>query len=149
MFLMYMVSNKPQLCFKFNVSILITSTQGHTQYIHILSLFLSSVPPSATISSPFASSFVGGFISFFCLVKAFPIPSITWFVNGTSIGQGNISTAGLVTTSTLTLSTLTLNDIGTYTCLAENTLAEIRQNISSPLFLEVFCKLIIESSHTL
>ena len=147
MCLMYTASNKPQLCFMFNVSILITSTQGHTQYIHSLSLSL--VPPSATISSPYASSFVGGFISFFCLVKAFPIPSITWFVNDTSIGQGNISTAGLVTNSTLTLSTLTLNDIGTYTCLAENTLAEIRQTISSPLRLEVFCKLIIKSSHTL
>lgn len=77
------------------------------------------------------------------------MPSITWFVNGTSIGQGSISTAGLVTNSTLTLNTLTLNDIGTYTCLAENTLAEMRQNISSPLLLEVFCKLIVKSSHTL
>lgn len=109
-----------------------------------------SVPPTATISSTSATAFFGGTVSFSCLVEAFPSPNITWRHNSTAIdinSQGyNLSVAnGIFTNNTIVLTDVNLDDIGEYSCQAENDLAELRVNVSKILDLEIYCECFLHS----
>ena len=92
---------------------------------------------------------VGYAVSFSCVVKANPLPTIIWLVNGTIL---DISSEGslfqeqidaITVNSTVTLSNLNLNDIGQYSCNASNFLVEMKSDVSDELFLEVLREYLI------
>ena len=88
------------------------------------------VPPTVSVSPTELTSFVGeSAVTFLCTVNAFPAPIIAWLVNGSVL---DISSEGVIdnttinvttTVSNLTLLVVDLDDIGNYSCFAENSLA--------------------------
>ena len=72
--------------------------------------------------------FEGNTASFACQVTDQPVPTITWYFNGTPVDEANkmkyiISMMSLNTTtisSTLTIMNVQSSDVGTYTCNATN-----------------------------
>jgi len=85
--------------------------------------------------------------SFTCQVTGKPIPTITWYFNGTPVDESNtmkytISMMSLnITTISNTLAIINVesSDVGTYTCNATNV---ISTDISSAV-LTVNCKFLI------
>ena len=70
----------------------------------------------------------GDTASFTCQANGEPVPTISWYFNGTSVDEANsikytISMMSLNTTtisSTLTIMNVQSSDVGTYTCNATN-----------------------------
>lgn len=72
---------------------------------------------------------VGSTLDFTCGARGFPIPSITWFRDGTEIrggGQTGITRLSNTIFTSLRISMATVNDSGEYHC-----------NVSSPLFTAI------------
>ena len=66
---------------------------------------------------------VGTSVDILCPVTALPNATITWLFNGSTVEKGNRPLLELKN-STLTLSGVTPEDIGSYTCLANNSYGE-------------------------
>ena len=68
----------------------------------------------------------GGTASFTCQATGEPVPTISWYFNGTLLTDGTthtISETSVNTTtinSTLTIMSVQSSDVGTYTCNATN-----------------------------
>lgn len=74
---------------------------------------------------------IGSNVTLVCQIIGFPIPTVDWLINNTSIDidsyktdivERNISNTGLI--SLLTITELDFTDINTYTCNGSNSLVE-------------------------
>ena len=66
---------------------------------------------------------IGTSVEVHCPVTALPNATVTWLFNGSTVVKGNRRLLKLKN-STLTLSGVTPEDIGSYTCLANNSYGE-------------------------
>ena len=99
--------------------------------LYIVTPILTDISEDKTVASPAT-------VSFNCTVDSYPPSNITWFHNGAEVQAApprvTISTVHVdnrTQESTLTLLNTTAEDIGTYTCSAEN--AERSTNMTTEL----------------
>ena len=90
-----------------------------------------------------------------CIANGFPVPTITWTHNGTTIDPGTSDDINITEeismdvekTSTLTVTNTTLNDSGEYVCVVTST--PFTDVSSDPAFVLVQGQLSHMQTHTL
>jgi len=79
------------------------------------------------------TTIVGTGVELHCTVKGLPVPSVTWLFNGSVLVTTSVRFVNKKTND-LVLLGVTLDDIGLYTCYANNTFG----HVSEITFLNVF-----------
>ena len=96
--------------------------------ILMLFLYLSSVPP-VIVFSPQSNSVIskGEPLSLSCIASGFPVPNVTWLVDGMGMASSpRLSVNG----SYFSIQSAIVNDSGVYTCVAVNTVGSTSHSIN-------------------
>ena len=108
---------------------------SHSHNFYCLCHFSSLVVPAITQSPQSVSIGIGGSFTLTCSASGSPAPSFTWSKDGSTLANDGAHI--VINGGSVTVSNVVQSDVGTYTCVASNSVGSAQANA----LVAILCKL--------